>query len=102
MWAYRPGAPRPRPPARRLIKHRVDDYDAWREVYDGFAPSQRAGGVTQESVHQASDDPNDVLIIHGFGTLTEAETFLNGAELRETMQRAGVAGAPRVEIYQDA
>ena len=53
-------------------------------------------------MHQASDDPNDVLIIHGFGTLTEAETFLKSAELRETMQRAGVAGAPRVEIYQDA
>ena len=85
-----------------VIKHRVGDYDSWREVYDGFAPSQRAGGVTQESVHRASDDPNDVLIIHGFGTLTEAETFLSSAELRETMQRAGVAGAPRVEIYQDA
>lgn len=85
-----------------VIKHRVDDYGSWREVYDGFAPSQHAGGVTRQSVHQASGDPNDVLVIHAFGTLTEAETFLNSAELRETMKRAGVAGVPRVEIYQDA
>jgi hypothetical protein len=89
-------------PVTAVIKHRVDDYGAWREVYDGFAPSQRAVGVTHESVHQAAGDPNEVLVIHGFGTLTEAETFLGSAELRETMQRAGVAGAPRIEIYQDA
>jgi hypothetical protein len=89
-------------PVTVVIKHRVDDYGAWREAYDGFAPSQQAGGVTRQSVHRANGDPNDVLVIHGFGTLTEAETFLNSAELREAMERAGVAGAPRIEIYEDA
>ena len=78
-----------------VIKHRVDDYDTWREVYDGFAPSQRAGGVTHESVHQASDDPNDVLIIHGFGTLTEAETFLNSSDLRERISEFCISSCVR-------
>jgi len=84
------------------VQHRVKDYDAWHNAYVGFADAQKAGGVTHESVHRATDDPNNVLVIHGFGTLAEAETFLNGSELRDTMQRAGVEGRPRVEIYQDA
>jgi quinol monooxygenase YgiN len=85
-----------------VIQHRVKDYDAWREVYDGFADGQKAGGVTHESVHQAKDDPNDLLVIHGFANVDTAETFLASAELRDTMQRAGVEGQPRIEIYEDA
>lgn len=85
-----------------VIQHRVKDYDTWHKAYDGFADTQKSGGVTRESVHRASDDPSNVLVIHGFGTLAEAETFLNGSELRDTMQQAGVEGRPRVEIYQDA
>ena len=66
------------------------------------AGAQKAGGVTRESVHRANDDPSNVLVIHGFGTFAEAETFLNGSELRDTMQTAGVEGRPRIEIYHDA
>ena len=85
-----------------FIQHRVTDYDAWREVYDGFADAQNAGGVTHESVHRAKDDANDLMIIHGFATAAEAEAFLAGAELRDAMQQAGVEGQPRIEIYEDA
>ncbi len=89
-------------PVTAVIQHRVKNYDAWHQAYDGFADAQKAGGVTSESVHRANDDPNNVLVIHGFGTLAEAETFLGDAQLRETMQQAGVEGQPRIEIYQDA
>jgi hypothetical protein len=85
-----------------VIEHHVADYDVWRKVYDGFASVQQAGGVTHESVHRSISDPNQVLVIHGFGTLEEAESFLHGGELRDTMQSAGVEGPPRVEIYEDA
>jgi hypothetical protein len=84
------------------VQHYVKDYDTWHKAYARFPDAQKAGGVTHESVHRAIDDPNNVLVIHGFGTLAEAETFLNGAQLRDTMQQAGVEGRPRIEIYQDA
>jgi hypothetical protein len=78
--------------ATAVIQHRVKDYDAWRKVYDGFADVQNAGGVTHESVHRAKDDPNNLLVIHGFANVAEAEAFLAGAELRDAMQR-GVSRA---------
>ena len=85
-----------------VIRHRVSDYDAWRKVYDGFADVQKAGGVTHQSVHRANDDPNNVLVIHGFATVGDAEAFLAGDELRDAMQQAGVEGQPRIEVYHDA
>jgi quinol monooxygenase YgiN len=85
-----------------VIQHHVKDYDAWRQVYDGFAAVQNAGGVTHQSVHRAKDDPNNLLVIHGFADVAAAEAFLAGTELRDTMQRAGVEGQPRIEIYEDA
>ncbi len=85
-----------------VIQHRVKDYDAWRKAYDGFADAQSAGGVTHESVHRAKDDPDNLLVIHGFANVADAEAFLAGAELRDAMQQAGVEGQPRIEIYEDA
>ena len=67
-----------------------------------FGDVQKAGGVTRQSVYRLNDDANSVLIMHGFATAADAEKFLAGAELRDTMQQAGVQGQPRVEIYQDA
>ena len=58
--------------------------------------------MTRQNVYRSTDDPNNVLIMHGFATTADAEKFLAGAELRDAMQQAGVQGQPRVEIYQDA
>jgi hypothetical protein len=84
------------------INHHVKDYDAWREVYDGFADVQKANGVTDESVHRSKDDGNDLLVLHRFANVDDAEGFFALPELRETMQRAGVEGEPDVQIYEDA
>ena len=85
-----------------VVQHRVANYEVWRKAYDGFGDVQKAGGVTRQSVYRSNDDPNNVLIMHGFATTADAEKFLAGAELRDAMQQAGVQGQPRVEIYQDA
>jgi len=81
------------------VQHPVQDYQAWREVYDSLGDMQRAAGVTGESVHQLADAPNTVLVLHTFATAAEAEDFLANPELLAAMERAGVAGPPRIEIY---
>ncbi len=85
-----------------VLLHRVKDYSAWRKVYDSVAPLQKAGGVTAESVYQAKDDPNNVLILHTFATMAEAEAFMANPELREAMQKGGVEDMPRVEFFEEA
>ncbi len=85
-----------------LVLHPVKDYRARRQVYDDFAPVQKAGGVTAESVYQAKDDPNNLLVTHTVATMAQAEAFVASPELRDAMGRAGVEGTPRIEFYEEA
>ena len=88
--------------ALAIIRHKVSDFDAWRKVYDSAGAMQKAGGVIEESVHQGKNDPNDVVVLHRFNSIDEAEKFLASSDLKEAMQRAGVVGAPRIEVFEDA
>jgi hypothetical protein len=81
------------------VQHTVRDYPAWRAVYDTLEEMQRDWGVTAMSVHQMASMPNTVLVLHHFATIAQAEGFLTNREFQAAMQRAGVVGAPRVEIY---
>jgi quinol monooxygenase YgiN len=82
-----------------VIVHRVADYAAWREVYDSVGGMQNEGGVLREEVHQDPNDPNNVLVLHYFADVAAAQAFFEGTELREALERGGVQGAPRVEIF---
>jgi hypothetical protein len=84
------------------VRHKVADYDAWRTVYDGMADVQAKAGVTAKSVHRLVGDGNDLLVIHQFETLGDAEAFLSSDELRAGMQEAGVQGPPTIELFEDA
>lgn len=88
--------------ATTVILHRVADYPRWRKAYDDFEPVQKAGGVINENVYQAKGDPNNVLVLHTFSTMDQAEAFLANPELKTAMQQAGVQGEPRVEIFEEA
>jgi len=83
-----------------LILHRVADYDAWRKVYDSVADMQKEGGVTKESVHRMADDPDNVLVIHHFDSVATAKAFLARANLKDAMQRGGIQGEPRIELFE--
>jgi hypothetical protein len=87
--------------ALMVVLHRVKDYAAWRKGYDEAGPLQKAGGVTAESVFRAKDDPNNVLVLHHFATTAEAEAFMARDDLRAAMQRAGIDGTPRFELFDE-
>jgi len=84
------------------VRHQVKEYAAWRKIYGEFAPVQKAAGVIEESVYQDKDNPNDVLVLHRFTDRAKADGFLASSELREAMQRAGVVGQPRIELFEEA
>jgi hypothetical protein len=89
--------------ATTFVHHRVADYDAWRRVYDSVADLQRAGGVTDKAVYRAADDPDNVLVMHQFGSLEEARAFFENADLRAAMQEGGVdMGTLKLAFYEEA
>ena len=87
--------------ATLAIRHHVSDYAAWRKVYDEAEPLRAQYGCTAARVMQLPDDGNELFIIHDFPTAEQAGSFAHDPGLREAMGRAGVEGAPRIEIFTD-
>ena len=87
--------------ATLAIRHHVSDYAAWRKVYDEVEPLRAQHGCTEQRVMHLADDGNELLVTHDFPTADQAGSFAHDPALREAMGRAGVEGAPRIEIFTD-
>ena len=81
---------------RLFVRHEVADYATWKKAFDGFAPMQKKGGVFFKAVYQSTDNPNDVTVTHVFHSLDQAKAFVASPELKATMDKAGVKGAPQI------
>jgi hypothetical protein len=79
-----------------FVRHTVADYAAWRRIFDDFAPTQEALGVTDKAVYQAADNANDVTVTHEFATLEAAKAFAGSPKLKAAMHDAGVISAPTI------
>ena len=82
-----------------IVRHPVSDYDAWHVVYEEVGALRAQHGCTADRVLRLPTDANDVLVIHEFPTVENAQAFADDPALSSAMQRAGVAGAPRIEIF---
>jgi len=82
------------------INHAVADYDRWKQVYDTYPPTT-AGGAKFSRVNRSIDDPNLVTVVAGFDALDTLKSFISDPKLKDEMQRAGVNGEPRIEIYEE-
>ncbi len=81
------------------INHPVADYDKWKSGYDAMPPTTR--GAAFARVNRSVDDPNLITVVAGFASLETLRAFIDDPELKVKMQEAGVAGEPRIEIYEE-
>jgi uncharacterized protein (DUF1330 family) len=79
-----------------LIRHKVHDYDAWKPVYDEDAPNRKAHGSKGGRLFRNANNSNETIAIFEFDDHESAIQFTESTELRERMQRAGVADHPDV------
>ena len=84
--------------ATLLVRHEVEDFAAWRTAYDSVDALRAEYGCTDAEVLLDPANDHDVYVLHRFPTLEQAQGFAGSSELREAMGRAGVKGAPRIEI----
>ena len=77
-----------------FVRHKVQDFQAWKEAYDAFDAERKTMGVIGDGVFQAIADPNDLTVYHDFNNADAAKTFAASSRLKEVMTEAGVAGHP--------
>lgn len=87
--------------ATMIVTHRVSSFDTWKTAYDGHAPARNQAGFTGDTIHRDSNDPNLVTVVLKTNDLAAAKAFAGSSELRSTMEKAGVQGAPEIKFLND-
>jgi hypothetical protein len=84
--------------ATMIIHHRVQNYEAWRPVYDAHEPTRNAAGLSNGQVFRSAEDPDDLVILFDMADRQKAEAFVASEDLKVAMQRSGVQGKPDVQF----
>ncbi len=83
-----------------LIIHDVEDYPAWKQVFDSAAMLRKSAGEEIYHVLRDEHDSNKIVHFSKWKSLADAHAFFESAELVEIRRQAGVH-APEF-IYLDS
>lgn len=82
-----------------LIIHQVDDYNAWKIIFDNASSIRKNAGEQSYQVLKYQKDPNKIVHFSKWSSNTHAEAFFESPELVKIREQAGVK-APEF-IYLD-
>ncbi len=82
------------------IRHKVNDFAAWKVAFDEHASMRQEAGSKGGYLFQSADDPNEVIVVLEWDDLQKARDFTSSDNLREVMQKAGVAGPPDIVFLE--
>jgi len=82
------------------VRHRVEDYPKWKEVFDSTAEYKHSHGWKGYRIHAIEGDDNYLLVMEEFETDEQVREFIGSDYLREAMGRAGVSGQPDILVVE--
>lgn len=83
-----------------LVRHQVGNFNTWKQAYDAHAAQRSEAGLTEQHLLRNAQAPNEVVILFEAQDLDRARAFAESADLRETMQKAGVTDKPDIHFLQ--
>lgn len=82
-----------------LIIHEVEDYPAWKKVFDNAAGIRKAAGERSYQVLKYENEPNKIVHFSAWTSIRDAKAFFESPQLVQIRKEAGVK-APEF-IYLD-
>ena len=83
-----------------LERHKVRDYDRWREVFDADAGGREAAGCRGARIFRDADHPQEVVVLFEWDDLQSARARIESATLSQKFEEAGVIGGTgRTEFH---
>ncbi|CBN56749.1 MULTISPECIES: hypothetical protein [Kamptonema] len=73
-----------------LIIHQVEDYPAWKTIFDGAAKIRKDAGEVSYQLLKYDDDANHIVHFSKWLSLERARKFFESPELVEIRKKAGV------------
>jgi quinol monooxygenase YgiN len=83
-----------------VIEHGIEDWAAWKPVFDEHAVARKSHGCIREELFQAAGDQQTIMNVMRWPDRESAESFLGDPSLQEAFGRAGVTGQPRVTFWE--
>lgn len=84
-----------------LVRHKVADYEKWKSVFDEHATMRKASGSKGGRLFRNANDPNETVILLEWDGLERARQFVQSPDLKEAMERAGVADQPTIVFLEE-
>ena len=96
---HREGAERQRPGAVMLVRHQVENFDHWTEVYHEHGGMRAEYGSMGSHVYRSADDPSDVVVAVQWSRMEPALAFAASEASRDAMAEASVVGEPDIWVF---
>ena len=87
--------------AALIVKHRVANFETWKQGFDSMMDVRRAHGWISAIVYRDASDPNVVTIVNRVKDVDSAKRYGSSPELRAAMQKIGVQGAPDISFLEE-
>jgi len=88
--------------AYMLVRHNVQDYGAWKSIFDSKSDLRRRYGEKSYQILREGNGSNEVVALFGWDNLDNARKYAASTELKEAMQEAGVVGKPEILFLEEA
>ena len=75
-----------------FLNFEVDDYDAWKQMFDKDPAGRKDSGATSHKISRAADNPNDVFIRVEFPAVDQARAF------RQRLVDSGALDRPGTKV----
>jgi hypothetical protein len=79
-----------------IVTHAIENYETWKRVFDGDAPSRRNAGIVTTHINRSLETPDLVSVYIVATDAAKLDAFLASPALKETMKDAGVKGPPQL------
>jgi hypothetical protein len=80
------------------LHFKVKDFNTWRTSYNGNEKNRTSAGITNGKVFRSADNPNEVVILQDVADVAKARTWYGSDEMKTTMEKNGVLGAPSIRF----
>lgn len=83
-----------------LIIHEVEDYAAWKQIFDDAAGIRKAAGERSYQLLKAADDPNKIVHFSAWTSIDDAKRFFESPQLVKIRADAGVKSPEFIYLEQ--
>jgi heme-degrading monooxygenase HmoA len=88
--------------AYMLVRHSVEDYEAWKSIFDSNSDLRRRNGEKSYQILRQDNGSNNLIGLFQWDSLDSARAYAASPELKAAMERAGVTGKPEVLFLEES